>query len=120
MILEGTEIEGREREELIQEIRIQLDSVIATYPEYDDIGVSIYYHQSFIRTPVFYVWLQHPVHAYKEKLFLLKNEQLTRYMRNVIHPEREEGKDMTVTDTNFSFFIMCNHDGNMYLLEKLL
>jgi len=66
----------------------------------------------------FYLYYEHPVLQRRKKLFVVHKDDLLSFLNAKIKPDRMEGLDVTVADPELRRFLICNHDGEMYLLSR--
>ena len=66
----------------------------------------------------YYLLYKHPIHDYKDKLFFVTKEDLIVFIKKKINPDLGEGLDIIIAPENFSKLVVCNHDGDMYLVIK--
>lgn len=64
----------------------------------------------------FYILYIHPIHEYMNKLFETKVDVLIEFMKKYINYERGDGIDIVIATKDFNELIVCNHDGEIFLL----
>ncbi|KXZ31517.1 hypothetical protein [Leptospira santarosai] len=64
----------------------------------------------------YYLLYIHPIHTYKYRLFLTNQKDLIPFLKVRINPDRLEGVDLILSSLDFSEYIICNHDGEIYTL----
>lgn len=101
---------------IIAHINDNLDSVNKSIHHWIRMDERIYDDDVINDYDVFYLFYNHPVHDYLNKLFLTNKDQLLSFMKERINFEREEGIDIIVMPNDFSKRIICNHDGEIYLV----
>jgi hypothetical protein len=67
----------------------------------------------------YWVWYEHPVHAKKNRLFSVSGKQLRGFLKEEIHPERQEGLDITIMSHNETCLAICNHDGQVFVIKAV-
>ncbi|WP_435005290.1 hypothetical protein P12x_003185 [Tundrisphaera lichenicola] len=72
----------------------------------------------FREETVYYLLYEHPVLKRRDRLYLVRIEELLPFLRSRIKPGRGEGLDLTMTTRDkMEDFLICNHDGDMFLLS---
>lgn len=84
------------------------------------VGREVFDSEFFSGDKLYYVLYEHPILEGRDKLHLARKEELLPFLQTRIHPERGEGLDITVTSQDdVSGLLICNHDGEMFLLPAL-
>lgn len=65
----------------------------------------------------FYVFYEHPVHEFKNKLFKASRNEVTGFIKEEILPEEGMGLDMTIYSLDMKTIIAFNHDGDIFLVR---
>ena len=63
----------------------------------------------------FYVFYEHPVHQFKNKLFITHKNQCIEFVKEHINPDEGTGIDVTISSLDMKSMIVCNHDGDIFL-----
>jgi hypothetical protein len=71
----------------------------------------------FDRHDTFLVLFEHPVLERRTRLVTVPRDELLAFADAEILPERGEGRDMTIAPPDLSAFLVCNHDGDTFLLN---
>ena len=76
------------------------------------------YQKDWLRSEQeFYLLFKHPVHDYLDSLFIVNGNTLSKFMKDNIDVDRMEGVDLIVTSHDFLHSFVCNHDGEIYLVN---
>lgn len=59
---------------------------------------------------------KHPVHSYLDRLFVVSRENLIPLLQEKINTKKGEGIDIIISKKDLTKSIMCNHDGEVFLL----
>jgi hypothetical protein len=70
----------------------------------------------FMQQGTFLVLFEHPVLEDRTRLVSVPRDELLAFVDAKMRPQRGEGRDMTIAPPDFSVFVICNHDGQMFLL----
>lgn len=82
------------------------------------VGREVFDGDFFAGNETFYVLYEHPILENRNKLYLVGKQDLLPFLQAAIKPERGEGLDITVVrQEDMKDFLICNHDGEMYLLS---
>ena len=80
-------------------------------------GMEVFCSDFFVGNDTFYLLYEHPVLQDRKKFFLVEKDELLFFLKDKINPDRMEGLDVTVATPDLRMFLICNHDGEMYLLR---
>jgi hypothetical protein len=116
----GTEVTG-EQQHLVEHIKVginpkklpPLEVLKLAVP----VGKEVFRSDFFAGSDSFYLLCEHPVLQGKKRLFFVDREELLAFLNAEINPDRMEGLDITVARPDLCRFLICNHDGEMYLLS---
>lgn len=64
----------------------------------------------------FYIFYEHPVHNFKNKLFRTNKRECIEWIEEYIRPYEGTGIDVTISSLDMKCMIMCNHDGDIFLV----
>lgn len=81
------------------------------------VGKEILTSDMFVGEDPLYMLYEHPVHRFKDRLHLTPAQELAAFLNKEINPETLDGIDVTVTNLTMDRFLICNHDGEMFLLD---
>jgi len=62
-----------------------------------------------------YLWRQHPVHDFKNKLFEADADETRRFLMKRFSAERGDGMDVIVANESVSAIVIGNHDGELFI-----
>jgi len=65
----------------------------------------------------FYIFYEHPVHEFKNKLFKASSNEVIEFIKEAILPEEGMGLDMTIYSLDMKTIIAFNHDGDIFLVR---
>ncbi|NPC94280.1 hypothetical protein HOO54_19175 [Bacillus sp. WMMC1349] len=65
----------------------------------------------------FYLYYTHPIHDYLDKLFFTSYDDLIKFLKDRIDPDRGEGLDLIISSKDYETIIVCNHDGEIYQVK---
>jgi hypothetical protein len=71
--------------------------------------------EAFLVDGQYYVLYTHPVHRFKDKLFLANRREVLDFLKQRFVPERGEGTDVTVAAVDLGRIVVGNHDGDLFL-----
>ena len=112
-IFPGIEIINFDKEKIIFKIESVSDPNNISITRIDN---EVYNLEIFEKYKTFYLFYDHPVHDFLDKLFMTDRDDLIKFMKERVSPERGDGFDMIVVPKNdFSEMIICNHDGDIFL-----
>jgi|GEM_PF-2619701 len=80
------------------------------------IDEGVYELDIFVKYEEFYLLYKHPVHEKMDKLFYVSRDELVQFMKDRIDTKRSEGIDIIICSKDFSKLIVCNHDGEIYIV----
>lgn len=63
----------------------------------------------------FYVLFVHPVHEHLNQTTSATKKEIIHFVGERVNPERMEGIDLFIAPADFSFVIVTNHDGDVFL-----
>jgi len=69
-----------------------------------------------INNTLFYLLYEHPVLSYKNKLLTVSKKDLIDFLKCRINQEHKIGLDITICTLDFTSAIICNHDGDIFLI----
>jgi hypothetical protein len=81
------------------------------------VGKKVYNSDAFFSEEGYYLFYKHPIHDYQDKLFLTNKTDVIAFLKDRINPDREEGLDVIVATEDYSKIIVCNHDGQIFLVK---
>ncbi len=82
------------------------------------VGKEVLGSNFFADSDTFYLYYEHPVLQRRKKMYLVHKDDLMSFLNANIEPDRMEGLDVTVSDPELRWFLICNHNGEMYLLSR--
>ncbi|MGD2183831.1 hypothetical protein [Lusitaniella coriacea] len=62
----------------------------------------------------FYIFYEHPVHNFKNKLLRTKKDECMKFILEYIKPDEGTGVDVTISSLDMKSMIVCNHDGDIF------
>lgn len=65
----------------------------------------------------FYIFYEHPVHEFKNKLFKASGNEVSEFIKEEILPEQGLGLDMTIYSLDMKTIVAFNHDGDIFLVR---
>lgn len=63
----------------------------------------------------YYIFYEHPVHAFKNRLFEATREEVLEFLGSRFNSERMEGVDVTIFSDEHSTILVGNHDGDLFV-----
>jgi hypothetical protein len=109
-----------ERQQLMEDIALRRNpkalSPLEVLGQAQPVGKEVFDSAFFANNSAFYMLYEHPVHWNRNRLFYVEKMDLLHFLDAKIYPERMEGLDVTIVTTDLQGFLICNHDGEMYLL----
>ena len=92
-------------------------SPIDNMSRWTQVDNKIYESEILIENDHFYLFYCHPVHEYKNKLYLTTQNELIDFLKIRINPDHGNGLDLIIASTDMCHLIVCNHDGEIYIVR---
>ncbi|WP_438447654.1 hypothetical protein [Gorillibacterium sp. sgz5001074] len=103
--------------ELLQQINPQNVEPVENIKNWVQVNNQVYNTDAFSSQKGYYLFYKHPIHNYQDKLFLTNKSDVIAFLKDRIYPDREEGLDVIVATEDYSNIIVCNHDGQIFLVK---
>jgi hypothetical protein len=87
---------------------------IENIKKWNRVDDNVYELEALKNFNTYYLLYKHPVHDYRDKLFLVGREELISFMKERIKPSEGEGLDIIITNAEFTKLVVCNHDGLVF------
>lgn len=120
-VFPGNKIVDAEAESVIEKINnvqnpynISVSESIKSWTLISDVDYAV---ELLKRCSWYYLFYEHPMHQYLNKLFLVEREDVASFFKNRINPKKMVGMDITIASKDFSLVITCNHDGDIFLIN---